>query len=280
LKKLVPVFITGILALTACGASDSNASSDAFESAQELVDAINANTDLTCSSDISDTQGSLDSEESWDSMHCDDKGIAHYLKSDGAKAFLLDWLEENGTSKTRVALGDNWIFVGYHHKDAHAVRKALDGVQPSFSSGLPSPSEQETAREEPKAEGESESQGLREVASDELSISDLADSSEEQTLDELVESWEYVTGETCDLEPAESDSFGSSGVNCDSASVLAIYESTTGLRQQLKSADELYQMAEMEGSRLVGINWGMTVDSDLIEDLHAELGGIRVDLGS
>lgn len=132
MKKLVLVFLAGILALTACGTTESTVSTGAFESAEELVDAINAHTDLTCSKDLSDTQSSLDSEESWDSMDCEDKGMAHYLKSDGAKAVLLDWLEENGTSKTRVAMGDNWIFVGDHHQDAHAVRTALDGVQPKF----------------------------------------------------------------------------------------------------------------------------------------------------
>jgi len=156
LKKLVPVFLAGILALTACGTAESPASTDTFESAEELVDAINAHTDLTCSKDLSDTQSSLDSEESWDSMRCENKGMAHYLTSDGAKAVLLDWLEENGTSKTRVAMGDNWIFVGYHHQDAHAVRTALDGVQPNFSHA-PAPSEQDTARDEPKADGESDS---------------------------------------------------------------------------------------------------------------------------
>ena len=156
MTKFVPVLITGILALTACGAPDSNSFSDVFESPEELVKAINDNTDLTCSTDIIDTQSSRDSDESWDSMRCDDRGIAHYLKSDGARAFLLDWLEENGTSKRSVALGDDWIFVAHHHTDAHAVRDALDGVQPNFS-GFPSRSDQEAATDGPKAEGGRES---------------------------------------------------------------------------------------------------------------------------
>lgn len=152
MKRLPIVVLTGLVALTACESAE-NDSSNAFESPKELVEAINDNTDVTCSPQIIETEGQPQSGESWDSMRCDGQGIVHFLTSDGAKSYLLDYLKENDTSNKRVAVGDNWIFIGFEHLDAHTVRNALDAQQPHFPKS-PSPSEANTTAQTPKPEDE------------------------------------------------------------------------------------------------------------------------------
>lgn len=129
MKKLLPILIISLLALTSCKPTEN---SSPFESHEELIEVINSQADLECSTETVDTQSSLETDEEWDSMSCADGGIVHYLRSEGAKTHLLDWLEQNDTSNTRVGAGDDWIFVG-HHTEASAVRNALSGTQPTFA---------------------------------------------------------------------------------------------------------------------------------------------------
>lgn len=149
MRKIVHVVIAGLLTLTACGTAEVNSASP-FESHEELIEAINSHADLRCSPELVEIQNESDAEGSWDSMRCDDGSLAHYLHDDDAKAYLLDALKQEDMSRKRVAIGDDWIFVGQDHTAAHAVRKALSGVQPAFSSSPPSSAQEPSAESSPE----------------------------------------------------------------------------------------------------------------------------------
>jgi len=137
MKRIVPALIAGLLALTACNTAEGDPSGP-YESHEQLINAINSHTELECDPEPVENNRSSDTNETWDSMRCAEGSIVHYLRSDGAKTSILDWLAENDTSKTRVALGDDWVFVG-DHQQASAIRNALDGVQPNLASRTPTP---------------------------------------------------------------------------------------------------------------------------------------------
>lgn len=138
MKKLALTLLIGLFALTACTTTEADLAGP-FESREELVDAINTETELDCGPDPVENNTSDDSDEDWNSMRCADGGILHYLVSEGAKDHILDYLAEYDTSKTRVALGEDWIFVG-EQREATTVRDALNGRQPSLANRSPLPS--------------------------------------------------------------------------------------------------------------------------------------------
>lgn len=226
-KSFTPLLV-GLVMLTACSSDDPEASRT-FESPEELVEAINDNTDVTCDTEVIETEGQQESGESWDSMRCADQGIVHYLNSYGAKSYLLDYLEENDTSYKQVAVGDNWIFIGFEYMDAHAVRQALDAKQPNFSASY-APSERNTA-----TQGSDNDDG-RAKAEDE-SVSPSASASPEPGFDEDIEfsgaGDDIVTLDIPDDDPAIATFTHDGGSNFQVSGYTADGDRTGGLVNEI-----------------------------------------------
>jgi hypothetical protein len=140
MKRFAPAItavLLTLLTLTACNTSEAD-STGPYESHEQLLEAINSHTELDCGPELIDTDTSVETDEEWDSVRCADGGILHYLRTDGAKDYLLDYFAEYDTPKTRIAMGDDWIFVG-DHQEAKIVRDVLNGRQPSLANRSPLP---------------------------------------------------------------------------------------------------------------------------------------------